>query len=289
MRLFRVGLVALLVAFLSSPVLGQASRTVTRTVDLARTGEVRLSAYTGRIDVRTVEADSARVQVRIEGDDSAAVAQTRIRFQSSADRLEIDTDYDEVEDASSVFGLFSWGSTARPATNYTLDIPRSAGLEVDTYSAATTVTALDGPLQFEAYSADLTADRIGGALEADTYSGTVRVARSDGALTMDTYSGDLHADSLAGTVAFTSYSGSATVGFAALTADSRFESFSGTVDVTLPSEAGAVVETSASALETDVSARTEPIGDDRVRATIGGGGPTLRFDTFGGTLILRRP
>lgn len=289
MRLFRVGLLALLVAVLSSPVLGQASRTVTRTVDLARTGEVRLSAYKGRIDVRTVEADSARVEVRIEGDDSAAVDQTRIRFQSSADRLEIDTDYDEVVAANSFFGLFSWGSTDRPATNYTLDIPRSAGLEVDTYSAATTVTALDGPLQFEAFSADLTADRIGGALEADTYSGTVRVARSAGTLTMDTYSGDLHADSLAGAVAFTSYSGSATVGFAALTADGRFESFSGTVDVTLPSEGGAVVETSASALETDVPARTKPIGDDRVRATIGDGGPTLRFDTFSGTLILRRP
>ena len=195
------------------------------------------------------------MEVRIEGDDPAAVDQTRIRVQSSADRLEIDTDYDEV----------------------------------DTYSAATAVTALDGPLQFEAYSADLTADRIGGALEADTYSGTVRVARSNGALTMETYSGDLHADSLAGPVAFTSYSGSATVGFAALTADSRFESFSGTVDVALPSEGGAVVETSASALETDVSARTEPIGDDRVRATVGGGGPALRFDTFSGTLILRRP
>jgi hypothetical protein len=139
------------------------------------------------------------VEVCIEGDDSAAVDQTRIRVQSSADRL-----------------------------------------EVDTYSAATTVTALNGPLQFEAYSANLTADRIGGALEADTYSGTVRAARSDGTLTMDTYSGDLHADSLAGAVAFTSYSGSATVGFAALTADSRFESFSGTVDATLPSEGGAV-------------------------------------------------
>lgn len=289
MRVYRVGLLALLLAVLSSPVLGQASRTVTRTVDLSRTGEVHLSAYKGRIDVRTVEAESARVEVRIEGDDPAAVDQTRIRFQSSADRLEIETDYDEVEDANRVFGLFSWGSIDRPATNYTLAIPRSAGLDVDTYSAATTVTALDGPLQFEAYSADLTADRVGGALTADTYSGTVRITRADGTLTMDTYSGDLHADALAGAVAFTSYSGSATLGFTALTADCQLESFSGAVDVSLPSGAGAVVETSASAFETDLPARTEPIGNDRVRATIGDGGPTLRFDTFGGTLMLRRP
>jgi hypothetical protein len=289
MRVFRVGLFALLVALLSSPVLGQASRTVTRTVPLSRTGEVILDTYKGRIDVRTADVDSARVTVRIEGDDAAAVDQTRIRFSSSADRLEIETDYDEVEAANSLFGLFRWGSIDRPATDYTLELPRTAGVDINTYSAATTVRALEGPLRFDAYSADLTADRVGGALEADTYSGTVRVTRADGALTMNTYSGDLRADSVAGAVSFTSYSGSATLGFAALTADCRFESFSGSVELTLPSGAGAVVETAASALETDVPARTESIGDDRVRATIGDGGPTLRFDTFGGTLRLRRP
>jgi hypothetical protein len=289
MRAFRVGLLALLVAFLSSPVFGQASRTVTRSFALSPTGEVQLNAYKGRIDVRTADIDSARVTVHIEGDDAAAVEQTRIRFTSSADRLEIETDYDELEDANSFFGLFRWGSIDRPATDYTLELPRRAGLDVDTYSAATTVTALEGPLRFDAYSADLTADRVGGALEADTYSGTVRVTRTDGALTMNTYSGDLRADSVAGAVSFTSYSGSATLGFAAVTADCQFESFSGSVELTLPSGAGAVVETAASALETDLPARTEPIGDDRVRATIGDGGPTLRFDTFGGTLRLRRP
>ena len=289
MRAFRVGLLALLVAFLSSPVFGQASRTVTRSFALSQTGEVQLNAYKGRIDVRAVDADSARVTVRIEGEDPADVDQTRIRFTASADRLEIETDYDEVEAANSFLGLFRWGSIDRPATDYTLEIPRRAGLEVDTYSAATSVSGLEGPLQFDAYSADLTTDRTGNALEAATYSGSVRVARADGALSMNTYSGDLRADSIAGTVSFTSYSGSATLGFVALTDDARFESFSGSVDVTLPPGMGAVVETAASAFETDLPVRTEPIGDDRVRATIEDGGPTLRFDTYGGTLRLRRP
>ena len=288
MHTFRVAALALLVALLSSPAFGQASRTITRTFELSRTADVALSAYKGRIDVRSVDGTTARVEVRIEGDE-ASVDQTRIRFDASGDRLEIETDYDEVEDAQSFFGLFNWGSVDRPATNYTLEIPRTAALDVETYSAATTVTGPVGALEFEAYSADLTADRVGGPLRASTYSGTVQITRGGGEVEMDTYSGDLRADSLSGPVAFTSYSGSATLGFAALTDDCRFESFSGTVALTLPAEAGAVVETSASAFESDIPARTEPLGDDRIRATIGEGGPTLRFETFGGTLSLRRP
>lgn len=288
MRAFRVGLAVLLVALLSSPALGQASRTVTRTFELSPTGAVSLSAYEGRIDVRTVDAGSARVEVRIEGDE-ASVDQTRIRFDASGDRLEIETDYDEIEGAQSFFGLFNWGSVDRPATYYTLEIPRTAALDVETYSAATTVTGLVGALEFEAYSADLTADRVGGSLRASTYSGTVQVTRSEGEITMETYSGDVRADSVSGSIEFTSYSGSATLGITALTGDSRFESFSGTVTLTVPPEVGAVVETTASAFETDIPARTESIGDDRIRATIGEGGPTLRFETFSGTLSLRRP
>jgi hypothetical protein len=288
MRIFRVGLVALLVALLSSPVLGQASRTVTRTFDLARAGTVALDTYKGRVDVRTADTQTARVEVRIEGDDPAAVDQTRIRFEASPDRLEIDTDYDEIEGARSFFGLFQWRSVDRPATYYTLEIPRTAALNVETYSAATVVAGPVGAIEFDAYSADLTVDRVGEAFRASTYSGDVRVRRAEGSVSMDTYSGDLRADSLAGPTAFTSYSGSATLSFAALPDDCRFESFSGDVTLRLPRRAGAIVETTRDALDAEVPSRIEPIGDGRIRATIGEGGPTLTFDTFGGTLTLRR-
>ena len=289
MRATRLGLISLLVVLLSSPALGQASRTVTRTAALSPTGTVSLRSYAGRVDVRTTDAESVRVAVRIEGPDTASVNRTAIEFTTSDERFDIETSYDALEDERSFFGLFSWGSGDRPATDYSLTIPRSASLRVETYSAATTVADLSGSLRFDAYSASLTADRIGGRLEADTYSGDVEVARAESGLTMNTYSGHLRADSLSGPVAFSSYSGGARIGFSAVTDDGRLESYSGTVTVTLPPQAGAVIETTSSALDAEVPARTERLDEDRVRATVGDGGPTLRFDTYGGRITVRRP
>lgn len=287
MRTLRSGLVLLIALLLVPTAHGQASRTVSRTVDLASGGTVRLDTHKGRIDVRTWDRDQARVEVRIEGDEQSAVDQTTIRFKSTSDRLDIETDYDELEDNQTLFGLFRLGSIDRPSTNFTLTVPRTSTLTVDTYSAATTVTDLNGPLHFDAFSADLTVNRLTGTLRADTYSGDVDVTGLDGSLQGDTYSGTLRADSLSGRVAFSTYSGSATLGFAALTGDCRFDSFSGDVTVTLPSSAGAVVEAEEETLDSDLPLRIERVGDDRVRGILGDGGPHLRFDTFSGTLSVR--
>jgi hypothetical protein len=287
MRMLRSGLVLLLVLLLVPTVHGQASRTVSRTFDLASGGTVTLESYKGRIDVQTWDREQARVEVQIESDEQSAVEQTNIRFESENDRLDIETDYDELEDGQKLFGLFRLGSIDRPSTNYTLTVPRTSNLTVDTYSAATTVTDLNGDLRVDAYSAALTVNRLTGTLRADTYSGDVTVTGLDGALRGDTYSGTLRADSLSGRVAFSTYSGSATLGFAALTGDCRFDSFSGDVTVTLPASAGAVVETEEGALDSDLPLRIERVGDDRIRGTLGDGGPRLRFDTFSGTLSVR--
>ena len=287
MRTLRIGLVALLFCLVVPQAHAQASRTVNRTFDLAAGGTVMLDTYKGRVDVQTWDRDQARVQITIEGEKQANVDDTRIRFDSGADRLEIETDYDELDGNKTLFGLFTLGSVDRPSTDYTLTVPRAATLAVDTYSAATSVARLEGPLRFDGYSASLTVDRLTGALRADTYSGSVEVSRAEGPMEVDTYSGQLQADSVAGSVQFSTYSGSATLGFAALTDDCSFDSYSGDVSVTLPANTGAVVETTEDALETDLPVRLEQMGDDRIRATIGDGGPRLRFDTYSGTLSVR--
>ena len=283
----RSGLLALLFLLLASSAHAQASRTVTRSFPLAPDGTVSLESYKGRVDVQTWDRSQVQVDVVIKGTDQKDVDDTRIRFDADADRLDVETDYDELEDNQKLFGLFRLGSVDRPSTNYTLMVPSTATLAVDTYSATTTVTQLDGDLHFDAYSASLTAIRVRGTLQADTYSGSVEVKRADGAIETDTYSGHLRADSVAGPVTFSTYSGSATLGFAALTDNSSFDSYSGDVSVTLPAHTGAVVETEEDALETDLPVRLEQMGDDRIRATIGEGGPRLRFDTFSGTLSVQ--
>lgn len=287
MHTFRSGLVVLLLGLLV-PIVpsahAQTSRTVDRSFDLASDGTVTLDSYKGRIDVQTWDRDRVRVSVTIKGKKQENVDDTRIRFESDTDRLEIETDYDELEDDQKLFGLFRIGSIDRPSTDYTLTVPRGATLAVDTYSATTTVAGLGGELRFDAYSASLTVDRLTGPLRADTYSGSVEVGRAEGPIEADTYSGHLQADSIAGAVRFSTYSGSATLTFATLADDCSFDSYSGDVTVTLPANAGAVVETEEDALETDLPVRLEQIGDDRIRATIGNGGARLRFDTYSGSL-----
>ena len=283
MPTFRSVLVVLLIGLLAPSVHAQASRTVDRSFDLAPDGTVALDSYKGRIDVQTWDRNQVRVSVTIEGEKQQNVDETRIRFDSDADRLEIETDYDELEDDQKLFGLFRIGSVDRPSTSYTLTVPRRATLAVDTYSATTTIAELAGELRFDAYSARLSVDRLTGALRADTYSGDVEIGRAEGPIEADTYSGHLQADSLAGPVRFSTYSGSATLGFTTLADDCSFDSYSGDVTVTLPANAGAVVETEEDALETDLPVRLEQIGDDRIRATIGDGGPRLRFNTYSGT------
>lgn len=287
MRLLRLVLVFLLAAGLSSSALGQSSRSLSRTFELTNSGTVSLSAYKGRVDVQTAETDSVTVEVRIEADEQEHAEQTRIRFDASPEELAIETDYDEIEGNQKLFGLFSFGSMTRPATHYTLTLPRTASLSVDTYSAPVHVESLEGDLQIDAYSGDLIADRTG-SLDADTYSGDVRVSRAEGPITVETYSGRLRADSLSGSVTFTSYSGSATLGVTRLTADSRFDTYSGDVSLTLPDGTGAVVETTEDAFESDIPVRTEQLDDDRIRATVGEGGPLLRFDSYSGALRLQR-
>jgi DUF4097 and DUF4098 domain-containing protein YvlB len=239
------------------------------------------------VDVKTGETDSVQVEVHIEADEQKLVDQTRIRFDASREHLDIETDYDEIEENQKLFGLFSFGSTSRPVTNYTLTLPRTASVSVETYSAPVRVGALEGDLKVDAYSGDLTADRTG-ALEVDTYSGDIRVSRAEGPITVDTYSGDLRADSLSGAVTFTSYSGSATLSFMRLTDDSRFDTYSGDVSLSLSDEMGAVIETTEDAFESDIPVRTEQLDDDRIRATVGDGGPLLRFDSYSGALTLQR-
>jgi spore coat protein U-like protein len=288
MRTLRPALVLLLALLLAPSALGQpATRTVSRSFDLAAEGAVAIDTYKGRVDVQTWDRDRARVEAKITGEKQTLVDDTKIRFEASGDRLEVETDYDELEANQKLFGLFRLGSVDRPRTDYTLRIPRTANLAVDTYSAATTVTRLAGDLRFDAYSASVTVDRLTGSLHADTYSGSVTIGRADGPLRADTYSGRLRADSIAATVAFSTYSGSATLDFATLTGDCSFDSYSGGVTATLPPNAGAVIETSEGALDSDLPLRIEQVGDDQIRATIGDGGPRLRFDTYSGTFSVR--
>lgn len=266
----------------------EATRTLSRTFDLSAEGTVTVDTYKGRIDVTGWDQNRVSVEVRISGEKQEWVDATEVAFDASADRLEIETKYDDVDGSGlEIFGVPLFGGQKnRPSTTYTLKVPRSGSLSIDTYSADTRVEAVEGDLTFDAYSASLEADALR-SLTADTYSSDLSARRVEGHLTVDTYSGDVNIDELDGSMAFDSYSGDADIGVMALRDDSSIDTYSGDLTLTLAAGVGAVVETGREALEADLPLSLESIGDDRVRGTIGDGGPTVRFDSYSGTLTLR--
>lgn len=265
----------------------QAERTVSRTFDLAPDGRVELDTYSGQVDVETWDEARVAVEVRIEGDEQEQVDKTQIRFDESDDRLRIESDFDALSSGLTLFGVTLFqDSSDRPDTFYTIRMPRTAALALEIYSANATVPVLEAPLHFDGYSGDLQAKHVTAPLHIDTYSGDAHIARLDGRLSGDTYSGDVRVDSLAGSATFDTYSGDAHLTFAALTDDCAFDSYSGDVTITLPADTGAVVETDEDALNTDLPVQIEQ-RDDEIRATLGDGGPRLRFDTYSGSITLQ--
>lgn len=264
----------------------QTSRTVERAFDLTDDGTVTVDTYKGHVDVTTWDKSRVRVSVRIQGE-QASVEKTKIRFDASADDLKMQTDYDALEKDKRLFGLIPVGSIHRPSTQYTLTVPRSASVSLDTYSASASVSDLRGVVRFDAFSGNLMATDVRGPVYADTYSGEADVTRSSELISVDTFSGNLRADSLSGRVEFSAYSGSATIGFVDVTGDCNFDTFSGHVTLAFPPNRGGVIETDRGNLESDVPLQIDRMSDDRVRATVGGGGPHLWFETFSGVLSVR--
>lgn len=285
---FRLFCTLLLASLLTAPSAhAQAQRTVERTFDLAADGHVELDTHSGHVDVETWDEPRVAVAVQIESDEQEHVDKTKIRFDHSGDRLTIESDFDALSGGLTLFGISLFQSSSnRPDTDYTVRMPRTAALTLDVYSADASVPALAAPLSFDGYSGNLRAEDVAGDVSVDTYSGDAQITRLDGRLSGNTYSGDVQVDSLAGSAAFDAYSGSAALTFAALTGDCAFDTYSGDVTVTLPANTGAVIEADEGALDTDLPVQLEQ-RDDRLRATLGEGGPRLPFNTYSGTLTLR--
>ena len=274
---FRLSLFALFVSFAllaAAPAQAQdATRTVSETVDLDADGSVSLKAFTGSIEITTWDRESVDIEVRIEGDDQELVDMTAIRIDGSGRRVTIETDYDDVEDEQKFMGLFNFGDADKPATHYTIQMPRGADLSIEDFSSKINVS-------------DLQAD-----LSINTFSSTIRLRGIEGRLSAETFSSSFRADEVRGSIDFETFSGDATIRFAALTGDSQFESFSGDVELYLPEDATFDLDAEmgmSGSLESDFDLTVNSSGDNEQRGRVGEGGPEIAFETFSGDLELRK-
>jgi len=259
--------VALLFAF-ASVADAQTTRTVTRSLSLARDGHVELDTFTGRIDVTGDRQDQVTVEARIEGDDPKLVDETRLRFEGGEAHRTLQVDYDEVEDSQEFLGLFNIGDVDRPAVHLTIKMPRGAALTIDDFSSDVSVRGL---------RADVT---------LETFSSSIDLHNVEGTMALETFSGDVDGEELRGQFQLETFSGEVRLQVAALTGTSQFETFSGDIELVLPADAGFELAGEEEAFGDLDSAFA--LGGENGRWIAGDGGPRIEIETFSGTLRLRK-
>jgi hypothetical protein len=248
----------LLAALLAPPArAADAFKEVHQVVPLDADGRLSIETFKGSIDLTTWDRSEAEISARVEpdpeGHDQARkIAQTEIRIQGSGAQVRVESDYGGVA-RRGLFGLLDGGTL--PLVRYTIRMPRTARLFVKDYKSESRIAGLGAGLEFETYK---------GHVEIDAMTGPVR---------LETYKGEVRLD-------FERF------------AETRLETYKGTIAVGIPRSAGFELEVDLGRrgrLESEfgVTSNTGGGSDNRWKASVSGGGPGLRLETYRGAFHVR--
>jgi len=258
-RHMRTMLVAFAVSALAAPVViasavdrwTDETERVSRTVKLDPGGTLRVNSFSGKVTI--TGADAAEVVVEA----------VRRAPRSRLDRIKLDV---HMEGSSRVVIETNhrerswWEFSGNNVVDTDLDVkvPRRTNLDVSVFSAPVTIDGVQGSEKLNSFSARMTLNDVAGPVRAHTFSGSIliraKTLESGHTIDVNTFSGsvELHVpESARGTVTFNSFSG-------------RLNS-----DMPLTLRAGGTRR----ALKAELG---------------GGGGPTLNFKTFSGSVRIDR-
>ncbi len=248
----------------------QSTRTVRDTMGLRSDGTLKVSAAAGSVSVATWERSAVEMTLRIEGPEAASVENLRVHVEEDSSEVSIRTSNADPE-GPGFWDLIGLGSTEGPATYYTLRVPATASARVSAKSASVEVEGLEGDVKVEGASSSVRVKDVEGDLMAGTLSGSVHAENVQGKLIFGTLSGDLFFQS------------------STLPPKSQIGSFSGDAEVVLPADAAFNLKTDITWGGGMTSDFVMPDSSSRTDGSIpiGGGGPTLTFESFSGSLTLR--
>jgi hypothetical protein len=209
----------------------------------------------GEIRLRTF---AGRVNIRATGGDNVTVKAVRRATRERLDTVQLDIT--QSGNAVTIDANRRTGDRRDDnvvETDFDIEVPARVDLNVRTFSAPVTVTGLSGEMDIEGFSAEIRLAEVAGPMRLKTFSGGIELEARDWMegddLDVTTFSGDVTLrlpDSARGEV--------------------TFDGFSGRLDSDLP------VTLSSS-------------GRRNVRGTLNGGGNTdFRFNTFSGSVRIRR-
>jgi hypothetical protein len=250
----RTSVLAFAVLALAAPAVNAAfdeTEHINQTVKLDPGGTLRLKSFSGRVTITA----SDRSDVVID----AVRRATRDRLNRI--KLDIHTEGSNVVSVDANRRERSWywfyGGNNVVETDFDIKVPRRTNLDLSVFSSPVVVEGVEGSHRVHGFSSRLSLTDVSGPLQAHTFSGSVVIREKswepNQSIDVDTFSGniELHVpEGARGTVSF--------------------NSFSGRLDSQIP-------------LTLHSSSRRN------LRADLGGGGGgTLRFKTFSGSVKIDR-
>jgi DUF4097 and DUF4098 domain-containing protein YvlB len=222
------------------------TETVERTLSLQPGGEIRLTTFSGRVDIRA------------GGGNQVVVKAVRRASRERLDNVQLDITQSGntvTIDANRRTGDRREDNVVE--TDFDIEVPAQVDLNVRTFSAPVTITGVSGDLDVEGFSAEIRLTDAAGPMRLKTFSGGIELQARDW------MEGD----------------------------DLDVTTFSGDITMRLPERARGNVtfDGFSGRLDSDLPLTLSSSGRRNVRGTLNGGGNTdFRFNTFSGSVRIRR-
>lgn len=183
------------VLILAAPALAQRDRprdtdTVDRTVPLPANGTVRLKTFSGRVRITGTAGDQVVIHA-VRRATRDRLDEITLEITQAGSTVEIDANHRLVERRNDNV----------VDTDFDIQVPARARLDIKTFSAPVTVTNVNGSQNIDGFSADISIESgefgDGHSLDIKTFSGDVRLrlpANVRGTIDFNTFSGRFESD-----------------------------------------------------------------------------------------------
>ena len=175
-------------------VTSQDFKEVEKTFQMNKDGKVTVDTYKGEIKIETWDKAEVHVYAKIVPDDVGGFWSTSSEKQLDRVNVEFDVTSEEVRIKSNYSKKNSWfGNNTMAFVNYKIQMPKTARLNIKDYKSKTKIFGLQAPMKLETYKGEVKVVDISGPLDLETYKGQVDVefAKFTDESRFDTYKGEI--------------------------------------------------------------------------------------------------
>jgi hypothetical protein len=237
------------------------ARTVEKSFDVSAGGLLKIETDVGALRISAHDSESVKVEVDINGRDEDNM---KVNFDSSGNDVSINGVVDRKKN-----GFFNG---RRLKVTYTIKVPKSYNLDVDTSGGSIKISDLNGNV------------------DAHTSGGSISLGHIDGLVNIKTAGGSINVEEVTGTIKAHTSGGSVNATISKQpTGDSKLTTSGGSITVYLAADIA--VDLSAKANGGRVRSDFEVDGKVKkksIQGSINGGGPDLVLKTSGGSVKVNK-